>query len=98
MKINGVVTEIRRDGEDNALACPFLDCSHRYARRSGFNRHVKNDHANEPSTPSNGKRSFSSSLEDLSDSARKKTKLAIEKLRSVVRSKLPFRLFNSLLT
>jgi hypothetical protein len=97
IEIDGVLTEIKRDGDDDALGCPFSNCAHRYTRRSGFTRHVKS-HASQPATPLHGKRSFGSSLESLSDKARKKAKTTLDRLRSVIKSNFHFCLLDPLLT
>jgi hypothetical protein len=97
IEIDGVLTEIKRDGDDDALGCPFHNCAHRYPRRSKFTRHIKG-HASQPATPLNGKRSFGSSLESLSDKARKKAKTTLDRLRSVIKSNFHFCLVDSLLT
>ena len=87
MVISGVLTKFVRDGDDDAIGCPVSNCTNRHRRRSNFLRHLKNDHDLNSTTPhSNGKRSLSSSLENLSEGARKKTKLVVDKVRKVFKS------------
>jgi hypothetical protein len=86
MVIFGEVHHFTRDPDDNALVCPLRDCTNRHERRSNFLRHLK-EHGLDPTTPrSNGKRSLSSSLENLSIRARKKTKIAMAKFEKAVDS------------
>src|SRR5882762_129167 len=87
MVISSVLTKFVRDGDDDAIGCPVSNCTNRHRRRSNFLRHLKNDHDLNSTTPhSNGKRSLSSSLENLSEGAWKKTKLVVDKVRKVFKS------------
>ena len=87
MVISDVLTKFVRDGDNDAIGCPISNCTNRHRRRSNFLRHLKNNHDLNPTTPrSNGKRSLSSSLENLSEGARKKTKLVVDKVSKVFKS------------
>ena len=87
MVISGVLTKFVRDGDDDAIGCPVSNCTNRHRRRSNFLRHLKNDHDLNSTTPhSNGKRSLSSSLENLSEGAQKKIKLVVDKVCKVSKS------------
>jgi len=87
MLIDGVSTRFYRDGPDNALKCPISGCSNTHMRRSNFVRAPLEDHGALVTTPQlNGKRSLSSSVESLTDGARKKTKLVVDKVGNVFKS------------
>jgi hypothetical protein len=86
IEIFGVLTEFHRDADDNLL-CPIDSCSHKYPRRSSTMRHLKRDH--DVKIPGE-KRSFSSSLESLSDGVHKKARVAIENVTKVIKSKYLF--------
>ena len=93
MLIDGVSTRFYRGGPDNALKCPVSGCSNTHTRRSNFVRHLK-DHGAVVTTPQlNGKRSLSSSVESLTDGARKKTKLVVNKVGKVFKSASMFFFF-----
>jgi hypothetical protein len=81
MVIEGVLTKFVRSGDDQAIGCPVKDCTNRHTRRSNFMRHLRQDHALNPTTPkSPGKRPLSASIENLSVGAHKKAKTAIKKI------------------
>lgn len=85
VEINGVLTEIHRAEDDNALICPVEPCTHRYARCSGVIRHIKGKHGH-VKISSSEKRPISSSLESLSDGVHKKTKLVAKAVSTVMKS------------
>jgi len=87
MVIDGKLTRFVREGPDDALVCPISDCKKRYTRRSNFLRHLRDDEKLfSPVSKSNGKRSLGPSLENVSQRARKKSKIAKEKFKEVMKS------------
>jgi hypothetical protein len=88
IEISGKLTPFKR-ADDGSIPCPVDDCDHKYPRRSNMARHLKITHGLQLGAVSDSpseKRSFSSSLESLSDGTHKKAKLVLNTITKTIKS------------